>query len=73
MAAGILSGDPLAEPIVDALRTAAGPHPGFRPAHAKGLFCVGTFAPAAEAAELTRAPHAARSSTPVTVRCPTRA
>src|ERR671925_1373691 len=30
--------------------------------------CSGTFAPAPEAARLTRAPHAARPSTPVTVR-----
>ncbi|OAI52917.1 catalase [Planctomycetaceae bacterium SCGC AG-212-F19] len=45
-----------------------GVHSGFRPAHAKGLMCAGTFSPAREAAELTRAPHAARPSTPVTVR-----
>jgi catalase len=30
--------------------------------------CAGTFTPAPEAAKLTRAPHAARPSTPVTVR-----
>jgi catalase len=45
-----------------------GVHPGFRPAHAKGLMVAGTFAPSPEAARLTRAPHAARPSTPVTVR-----
>src|SRR5258708_30475298 len=45
-----------------------GVHPGFRPAHAKGLMCAGTFTPSRQAAELTRAPHAARPSTPVTVR-----
>src|SRR6476659_2034839 len=45
-----------------------GVHVGFRPAHAKGLMCAGTFTPSPEAAELTRAPHAARPSTPVTVR-----
>jgi len=45
-----------------------GVHAGFRPAHAKGLMCAGTFSPSREAAELTRAPHAARPSTPVTVR-----
>src|SRR5437588_8732369 len=48
---------------------AGGAHPGFRPAHAKGLMCAGTFSPSREAAELTRAPHAGRPSTPVTVRC----
>lgn len=47
---------------------AGGVHPGFRPAHAKGLMCAGTFSPAREAAGLTRAPHAARPSTPVTIR-----
>jgi catalase len=45
-----------------------GVHPGFRPAHAKGLMVAGTFTPSPEAAGLTRAPHASRPSTPVTVR-----
>jgi catalase len=41
---------------------------GFRPAHAKGIFCSGQFTPSAAAAKLTTAPHANRASTPVTVR-----
>jgi catalase len=45
-----------------------GLHPGFRPAHAKGLMLTGTFQPAAQAQSLTRAAHAVRASTPVTVR-----
>src|SRR5580765_3603520 len=45
-----------------------GVHAGFRPAHAKGLMCAGTFSPSREAAGLTRAPHATRPSTPVIVR-----
>jgi hypothetical protein len=45
-----------------------GVHPGFRPAHAKGILLRGTFMPSPEAASLTRAPHLHRSSTPVTVR-----
>ena len=45
-----------------------GIHPGFRPAHAKGILLKGSFTPSAEAASLTRAPHAQRSSTPVSVR-----
>ncbi len=45
-----------------------GLHPGFRPAHAKGLLLTGTFTPSPEAASLTRAPHIARPSTPVTAR-----
>lgn len=49
-------------------RAAGGVHPGFRPAHAKGVLLTGTFIPAPNAAVLTRAPHAQRASTPVTVR-----
>jgi catalase len=45
-----------------------GIHPGFRPAHAKGILLTGVFTPSPEAASLTRAPHIQRSSTPVTVR-----
>jgi catalase len=45
-----------------------GVHAGFRPAHAKGAMYAGTFNPSPEAAKLTSAPHAARLSTPVTVR-----
>jgi catalase len=45
-----------------------GVHAGFRPAHAKGLMCIGKFMPSPEAAQLTRAAHASRPSTPVTVR-----
>src|SRR6516225_14031 len=45
-----------------------GVHPGFRPAHAKGILLTGTFTPSPEAASLTRAPHLQRNSTPVTVR-----
>ena len=45
-----------------------GVHPGFRPAHAKGVLLRGVFTPSSEAASLTRAPHLQRNSTPVTVR-----
>src|SRR5580704_7666960 len=45
-----------------------GIHPGFRPAHAKGILLTGVFTPSSAAASLTRAPHAQRDSTPVTVR-----
>ena len=45
-----------------------GVHPGFRPAHAKGILLRGTFTPSSEAPSLTRAPHLHRNSTPVTVR-----
>ena len=45
-----------------------GLNPGFRPAHAKGTLLTGMFTPSANAASLTRAPHIANASTPVTVR-----
>jgi catalase len=45
-----------------------GVHPGFRPAHAKGILLTGVFTPAPEATSLTRAAHIQRSSTPVSVR-----
>jgi catalase len=52
--------------ILDKL--SGGVHPGFRPVHAKGVMCSGSFQPAPDAAKLTRAPHASRRSTPITVR-----
>jgi catalase len=45
-----------------------GVHPGFRPAHAKGILLTGVFTPSSQAASLTRALHLQRNSTPVTVR-----
>ncbi len=45
-----------------------GIHPGFRPAHAKGVLLTGAFTPSREAASLTRSSHLHRNSTPVTVR-----
>lgn len=47
---------------------AGGVHAGFRPVHAKGTMYAGTFTPSPDAVGLTRAPHATRPSTPVTVR-----
>ncbi|HZY90751.1 MAG TPA: catalase, partial [Gemmataceae bacterium] len=64
-----MAADPALIPqLLDAFDALFGLHPGFRPAHAKGLMCSGTFTPSPEAARLTRAPHASRPSTPVTVR-----
>ncbi len=45
-----------------------GVHSGYRAVHAKGLLLTGSFRPAAAARRLTRAPHIARESTPVTAR-----
>jgi catalase len=49
-------------------RLAGALHLGFRPVHAKGFMYVGTFTPSPGAAKLTKAPHASRPSTPITVR-----
>jgi catalase len=68
MPTGTLANPVLAQQLLDAFDELQGVHPGFRPAHAKGLMCSGMFTPSAEAAKLTRAPHANRPSTPVTVR-----
>src|SRR5262245_9834305 len=65
---GTLKNPALAQQLLEAFDALSGLHPGFRPAHAKGLMCSGTFMPSPEAAKLTRAPHASRPSTPVTVR-----
>ena len=65
---GTITNPALAQQLLDALDALSGLHPGFRPAHAKGLMCSGMFTPSPEAAELTRAPHASRPSTAVTVR-----
>jgi catalase len=68
MPTGAIGNPALAQQLLDALDALSGLHPGFRPAHAKGLMCSGAFAPSPEAANLTRAPLASRPSTPVTVR-----
>lgn len=68
MPAGTLANPVLAHQLLDAFDQLQGIHPGSRPAHAKGLMCSGTFVPSADAAKLTRALHANRPSTPVTVR-----
>ena len=60
--------DSVLRQIVDSMRKLAGPHPGFRPVHAKGLVCSGTFRPSAEARRVSRAPHLAGGATPVVVR-----
>jgi catalase len=58
----------LSHDLLQQFDTIFGLHPGFRPAHAKGLMLSGTFSPSREAASLTRAPHATRPATPVLAR-----
>src|SRR5437660_1394987 len=60
--------EPVIRQIVEAMRTLAGPHPGFRPVHAKGLVCSGTFRASADAPRVTRAPHFTGQSVPTIVR-----
>ena len=54
--------------LVEAMRALAGPHPGFRPVHAKGLVCAGTFRPSAQARGMTRASHFQGGPVPTVVR-----
>ncbi|HEV7191716.1 MAG TPA: catalase [Jatrophihabitantaceae bacterium] len=53
---------------IDTLRAAYQPPPGYRSAHAKGVFYAGTFAAAREAAALCRAAHLSGAEVPVLVR-----
>jgi catalase len=48
---------PIGEQIVDTQRALAGPHPGFRPVHAKGIVCTGTFRASPDARRVCRAVH----------------
>jgi catalase len=57
----------LSNDIIAQFQAIFGAHPGFRPAHAKGIMLTGTFTPSLEAASLSRALHFAKT-TPVTVR-----
>jgi catalase len=55
----------LSHEIIEAFdKVDGGIHPGFRPAHAKGILLAGVFTPSSDAASLTRAPHLHRNSTP---------
>jgi catalase len=47
----------VAAQLVETLRALAGSHPGFRPAHAKGIVCAGTFRASRDAPRMTRAAH----------------
>lgn len=58
----------LARDILDTMLQVHGVQPGFRPVHAKGTVCEGTFTASKEAAALSRAPHFQGSTVPVTVR-----
>jgi catalase len=50
------------------MRTLAGPHPGFRPVHAKGIVCSGTFRAAPAGRGVSRAPHLQGQAVPTVLR-----
>jgi catalase len=54
--------------LVEAMRALAGSHPGFRPVHAKGIVCSGTFRGAPDALRVSRAPHLQGQAVPTVVR-----
>ena len=54
--------------LVETLRALAGSHPGFRPAHAKGIVCSGTFRGSPDARRVTRAPHFQGQPIPTIIR-----
>ncbi len=60
--------DTVIRQIVETMRLLAGPHPGFRPVHAKGVVCAGTFRAAAAAPRVSRAPHFAGPPVATTIR-----
>jgi catalase len=56
------------EQIFDIQRAVAGLHPGFRPVHAKGIVCNGTFVATPEARTISRAAHLQGSPIKATIR-----
>jgi catalase len=58
----------LSQDLLKQFDTIFGLHPGFRPAHARGIMLTGAFTPSPDALSLARAPHITRDSTPVTAR-----
>src|SRR6266849_10089177 len=54
--------------LVDAMRAHAGPHPGFRPAHAKGIVCSGTFRATPDARRMCKALHLQGQPVPAVIR-----
>lgn len=58
----------LDEDLVDALQTLAGEHPGFRPVHAKGIVCSGTFIATPQARQICRAHHFQGRAVPAVIR-----
>jgi catalase len=62
------SATPVIAQLVEAMRARAGSHPGFRPVHAKGIVCSGTFRGAPQARGVSRAPHLQGQAVPTVMR-----
>lgn len=58
----------VSQDLINQLKAAFGSHPGFRPAHARGIMLTGAFVPTPEAASLSSVPHLNAPSTPVVAR-----
>ena len=58
----------VSDQLVETMRALAGSHPGFRPVHAKGIVCSGTFRGAPEARALCLALHFQGQAVPATIR-----
>src|SRR5579862_275517 len=54
--------------LVETMRALAGRHPGFRPVHAKGIVCSGTFRASAQARSVSRALHLQGQPVPTVIR-----
>jgi len=54
--------------LVETMRALAGPHPGYRPVHAKGIVCSGTFRSSAQARSVSRAVHLQGQAVPTVIR-----
>ena len=62
------SATPVIAQLVETMRALAGSHPGFRPVHAKGIVCSGTFRGAPEARGVSRALHLQGQAVPTVMR-----
>ena len=67
MSGSATSGTVIAQ-IVETMRALAGSHPGFRPVHAKGIVCSGTFRGAPQARDVSRALHLQGQAVPTVIR-----
>jgi catalase len=65
---GSAAPDRVVAQLVETMRTLAGSHPGFRPAHAKGIVYAGTFHASSDARRVTKASHLQGQSVSTVIR-----